>query len=100
VIALDQEALFENAYEVLAAAIRSMYGREFGLVENVAGSVAGGFETVLDNLLLDAEKIGLVLLYVGKAKALRTLVELVETLDEGIKAGDINIREFPSGGGK
>jgi hypothetical protein len=87
------ENVYRDAYEVLANAVRDMLSRELGFVENMSGPISKDLGAAPETLLIDAERVGLLLLYVGSAQSLRKLANLVETLDQGIEAGDINCRD-------
>lgn len=85
--------VYRDAYEVLASAIRSAYQRDLGLVENISADFAKDVQTAPAHLDPQPERAGSFLLFVGSAQALRRLKELVETLDEGIRDGDIKLRD-------
>lgn len=91
---------YQTAYETLAAAIRTAYERERGMVENVASVLAEEIRVSPDTLSVPSERYGLLPQYAGMAYALRTLKFLVERLDEGLAAGNINDLTNNIGGGK
>jgi hypothetical protein len=92
--------VYQTAYETLAAAVRSAYRRDRGLVENVAQAVGEDVRQAPDVLDLNAEQYAQLPIYVGMACSLRSLVDLVDRLDHDLAAGFINDLTDNTGGGK
>ncbi len=91
---------YRTAYETLAAAIRSAYQRDRGVVENIAAVLAEEVRKTPDTLDVSSDRYAQLPHYAGMAYSLRALIFLVDRLDQDLTRGNVNDLTNNIGGAK